>query len=416
MLKSPLSIHFEVTNICNNRCSHCYASSWLKENVGPKPELIEIARKIAENNIFDLVITGGEPLLFGVNNLSKLFKFLHKQNIQFSLNTNGRLLSKETCNLLINNGLNGVLVSLHSWINSLHDNIVNIPNAAEDTKNGIRNAIEQGLRVTVNQVISNQNIGVMFESSKELEKIGVNELSFTRLLSPLGVDYKLQMIEANIFLDEYIKCKEKLRIPVKSLVPIPYCADSRVKDLKERLNCTGGLSSAAISCYGDVRFCPQDPKVWGNVFKEDLSSIWERIVKWRSSVAIPVECEECSFLEDCRGGCRVSSKIYKNNYSALDPWACGPDKNYIRKVIYHEFNLNSLHMLMPNIRFRKEKNAFLLYSNNDFLTVNSDGVKFVNCLPNKFIPIEFLEQTKGNKELFKGFLELLYQKGMIIKI
>ena len=416
MLASPLTIHFEVTDSCNNRCPHCYGSSWLEQTVKPKPPIADVARHIAANNLFDVVITGGEPLLLGVDVLSGIFEIFNTNNITYSLNTNGRLLNDRTCTELARAGLKGVLVSLHSWDDSVHDTMVNAANAASETKAGIRNAIAHGLRVTVNQVIGTQNIHTMFATSSALVQMGVHALSYSRLLSPLDVNYKITMVSAKRFLDVYIKCKETLGVPVTSIIPIPYCADPRVKDLHEQLNCTGGMSSAAISCYGDVRFCPQDTRIWGNVFQEGLPAIWDRIVKWRADIAVPADCRDCSFVADCRGACRLASKVCFGDYSAKDPWAKNAQREYVRKVHYNEFKCDGPYALLPDIRWREEGGAFLLYSRNRFLLVNSDAVKFVGGLPRRFVPNDLdLGEEAKRQSLFR-FLELMYQNGFLISI
>lgn len=416
MLSTPLTIHFEVTDLCNNFCPHCYGSSWLRKEKRIKPPITEVARQISGNELFDVVITGGEPLLLGVDALSGIFEIFNKNNVHYSLNTNGRLLDEHTCTALVSAGLKGVLVSLHSWDNDLHDTMVASPNAALETKAGIQNAITYGLHVTVNQVIGTENIDTMFATSTALAQMGVQALSFSRLLSPLDVHYKITMVSASRFLDEYIKCKNSLNIPVTSIIPIPYCADPRVKDLHEQLTCTGGVSSAAISCYGDVRFCPQDTHAWGNVFQEDFPAIWERIVKWREALAVPDECRECSFVADCRGACRLASKVCFGDYAAKDPWSQNAQKQYVRKVCYNEFDPDSSYVLLPNIRWRKEGDAFLLYSQKRFVAVNSDGLKFVSCLARKFVPSKLGPGEEVNRQSQLAFLELMYQKGLLVKL
>ena len=388
MLSHPSAVQLEVTDSCNNLCSLCYGSSWIQPNNKAKPEIIEIARKIVESDLFDVVITGGEPLLLGIENLSKILKLFSDHNIYSTLNTNGRLLDKKTCQSLKQCGLESVLISLHSWIDGLHDEIVNVPGAAIETKAGIKSALEAGLHVGVNQVIDSRNIDTMYPSSKELQNIGVHGLSFTRTISPLGIDRRMEMIDAARFLDELIKCEENLIIPVASLTPIPFCVDPRVKDLKKKIQCMGGVSLAAISCYGDVRFCPLDSHVWGNVFQEDLGSIWRQIARWREDLSVPSECITCSFVADCGGGCRVASKRYFDDYGAKDPWARNAVTNYRRKVIFSEFDPDSLYVKLSGIRWRKEDECFLLYSGGTSMLVNFDGVMFLEGLPQKFVPSE----------------------------
>ncbi len=380
------------------------------------PQLIEVAKKIVQINLFEVVITGGEPLLLGIDGLNDIFKLFSGHNIEYTLNTNGRLLSHDTCKCLKNSGLKSVLISLHSWINELHDEIVNAPNAAIETKKGIENALRHGLHVVVNQVIDKRNIGTMYSSALELEKFGVHQISFTRTLSPLNGNYNIEMIGATTFLDEFVKCKQMLSIPVVSLLPIPFCADPRVKDLKKNLQCTGGISTAVISCNGDVRFCPHDPHIWGNLFQEDIRSIWRRMAAWRNDVAVPAECKACSFVPDCRGACRMASKLYNNDYTASDPWARNAVTNYKRKVVYTEFDPGCWYVLPSDIRWRKENEAFLLYSDGSRLLVNSDGVEFVQCLPQQFVPRELFKESSANERMQLDFLKVLYQNGLLLSL
>ncbi|WP_454054061.1 radical SAM/SPASM domain-containing protein [Clostridium sp. Marseille-Q7071] len=419
MLTYPLTLHFEVTDHCNNSCPHCYASSWIQSPAKrpakrAKPNIIELARRIVDSDVFDVVITGGEPLILGIDRLSELFKFFNDNNVQYSLNTNGRLLSQATCKELKDAGLQSVLISLHSWVDELHNEIVNAPNAAGETKNGIQNALNQGLRVAVNQVIDNRNIDMMYASSAELERMGVHQISFTRALSPMKVGYKVDTINAARFLDEFLKCKESLTVSVVSLLPIPFCADPRVKDLDVKLSCSGGISSAVLSCYGDVRFCPHDSHVWGNVFEEGFDTIWKRISEWREDLAAPAECNDCSFVVDCRGACRVASKLYSDDYAAMDPWARHSVKNYRRKVLYSEFDPDCSYRLSSDIRWRKENEAFLLYFGADHLLVNLDGVEFIRRLPQEFVPSELLSATEENREAHFQFLNALYHNGLLV--
>lgn len=416
MYSSPIGLHFEVTDLCNNRCPHCYGSSWLQGGKRVRPSIDEVARRIAEYDLFDVVITGGEPLVLGIPGLSRLFGLFSSKNIQFSLNTNARLLTKDTCRDLVDSGLRSVLISLHSWEDEIHDDIVKVSNAAVETKAGIYNAIKNGLHVSVNQVISNRNIHTMYTTAKELEKMGVDHISLTRTLAPLDAEYQNEAIDIERYIDEYIKCKEQINISVSSLLPIPYCADSRIKDLPDKLHCSGGVTSAVISCYGDVRFCPHDTEVWGNILEEDLDAIWSRISKWRNDL-LPEECMQCAFVIDCRGGCRVASKLCNGCYNSKDLWMQGPISNYQRVVSFDKFDPECTYILPSDLRWRKEQEAYLLLANKGQLLVNPDGLEFIRRLPQTFVPCEAFEGEDDNKkEVHYSFLQTLYNHGVLGRI
>jgi radical SAM protein with 4Fe4S-binding SPASM domain len=423
MLTRPLSLHLEITEVCNNACAHCYAGNWIDmpgkksqpRSKRAKPSIVDVAQRVAECDPFEVTITGGEPLVVRSDRLKDVFARFSEHNIQYSLNTNGRLLREGTCKELKEAGLASVLVSLHSWDDALHNEIVGSRKAASETKIGIRNALNSGLRVAVNQVIDSRNISTMYSSALELERMGVHQICLTRALSPLEVGYEVGSISAGRFLDEFIKCREDLSVPVKSLLPIPFCADDRVRDLGLEMSCSGGFSSAVVSCFGDVRFCPHDSYVWGNIFEDDIAAIWKKITQWRSETFAPDKCRNCSFIADCGGGCRVASKLQCENddYSAMDPWAHGPTSDYRRKIIEREFDAHVEYRLRPDMRWRKEGDSYVLFYEGRHSVLNWDGIDFIQNLPNQFVPSTLLQSATS--DVPRLFFQLLYHNGIILK-
>ena len=425
MFNHPLSVHLEVTDSCNNACPHCYATNWIKmssfdkrnKDHRVKPSLVELAKKIVNANIFDVIITGGEPLLVDIDNLYSLFTFFDSHHVGYSLNTNGRLLNKDICKILSMSSLKTVLVSLHAWDNSLHNKIVGSRKAAEETKLGIVNAVECGINVAVNQVVDNRNVELMVKSAVELERIGVNQISFTRALSPIDGEYNVNSVSPSKFIDEFLKCKEKSSIFITSLLPIPFCSDDRMGDINLKLSCSGGTTTGVVSCYGDVRFCPHDSYIWGNIFKEEFNVIWKRISEWRDNIPVPEKCGDCVFNLECRGGCRMASKMLYNNYSSLDPWARGVNGviNNKEKNILNNFDYSCLYKIRPDIKWRQEGDDILLYSNDKHIKINHDGLKFIENLPIRFIPDRIIDLFEINKGQGSDFLERLFHSGFLTR-
>ena len=413
MYNKPLSIDFEVTDSCNNSCSHCYATDWMNMMGDSKHDILEVMRTLGDAEIFDINITGGEPLLLGVKKLTKIIDFLSSRNIALSLNTNGRLLDEEMCNELRSHGLDSMLISLHSWDDDLHDQIVNSFGAAQETKKGIVQALASGLYVTVNQVIDKRNIHSMLKTAIQLEWLGVSAVAITRYIPPLHIINSVEPVDPVAFLDKYLECREYLDIPCTSLLPFCYCSDNRIESIGSKLTCTGGIYTAAVSCTGDMRMCPPDSKVWGNILEEDIEMIWARIVKWRSGIGVPDHCKECSYLRDCMGGCRVDAAYHEGTYEGMDSWARKPIKNLIRKTIYYKMNPNMLHYLYPNLRYRKESNGYLVYGNNNSIIVNHDGLEFVKNLPKQFIPNNLIKKGGRNGEMIKAYLVDLHKNLLI---
>ena len=65
--KAPLSIQLELTSACNHKCIHCY-NYWREpgDSLGTirKENLHRIIQNLVKSEVADLILTGGEPLLF----------------------------------------------------------------------------------------------------------------------------------------------------------------------------------------------------------------------------------------------------------------------------------------------------------------------------------------------------------------
>lgn len=98
MLLTYNVINLHLTEICNYRCSYCFAKFNVQNELG-----IDAWKQVVDQikNYFDLNaikdgrinLAGGEPLL--LNYLDKLIDYIHSLNIKVSIITNASLLSKE---------------------------------------------------------------------------------------------------------------------------------------------------------------------------------------------------------------------------------------------------------------------------------------------------------------------------------
>jgi len=121
-LSAPLEVTFEVTSKCNLSCIYCYGCDGKSD-----PAIDEIKRifdEVAELNVFQLCISGGEPFLR--SDIFKILEYAIKKDLDVSIVSNGTLLNKKTVIKLDDLGLIGSLqVSLDSHIASIHDSVTN---------------------------------------------------------------------------------------------------------------------------------------------------------------------------------------------------------------------------------------------------------------------------------------------------
>ena len=62
---APTVVNLEITEICNVKCRHCY-NFWRDESMGQSSldvkKFDKIIDRIIEAGVFDVVLTGGEPM------------------------------------------------------------------------------------------------------------------------------------------------------------------------------------------------------------------------------------------------------------------------------------------------------------------------------------------------------------------
>ena len=84
--------YLEITSKCNLHCRHCYNSSSSENTAHLSRETISTCLEyFSNNNVLDLTISGGEPLLHP--DIVNILQDAHERGFRTLLATNGTLLS-----------------------------------------------------------------------------------------------------------------------------------------------------------------------------------------------------------------------------------------------------------------------------------------------------------------------------------
>ena len=375
-LKSPLTVHLELTSACNHGCIHCY-NHWRARsdivNTYLNRDLAEhIINELAQNEVMHVILTGGEPLL-NFDILTFVICSLRSRNISFSLNTNATLLTLEKAEILKAIGLESVLISLLSADRHIHDYLTDRQNQFDKVVRGIKNAHDAGLFVSINMVVSKVNLDQVFATGLFIKNLGICSFAATRATLPANYqdrDKELLVKEGDArIIVEQLMALHDIGIEVKSLIPYPVCFLQSPEEYKlfSSKFCSAGKMSMAISASGTVFACPHIEKSYGSLKNYFLSHIWEEMSEWRDGSLIPPSCRNCRALHICGGGCRAATGISRHTYDhdqiiikpVSDSWQpCFSDPKYIADDIFLRIN--------PNCRFRREEN---------FGIVNTGGIR-----------------------------------------
>ncbi len=264
---------------CNQKCVHCYAAG---QTLSDEAELsTQDWKKILDNcrsaGIPQVTFTGGEPTL-----RDDLFELIRYARWFISrLNTNGIRLTKEYCRRLREAELDSVQITFYSADPQIHNRLVGADRHA-DTLSGIKNALSEGLSVSINTPLCTLNRD--YEKTLELlHSLGVIYVTCSGLITTGSA----AQAESEALQLKSEELEEILRRAVsychQNGMEIAFTSPGWLDDqVFEELNipspsCGACLSNMAVTPGGNVVPCQSwlSGKPLGNMLSDDWKDIWE---------------------------------------------------------------------------------------------------------------------------------------------
>ena len=375
----PVTAQFEVNDGCTHHCSHCYKGIHEKKN---NPSNREVAEIIAKSGVFDLTLTGGEPLL-DKEFLYESMDIFSRENVRYGVNSNLYLFDVEDLIKFKDKGVKSVLVSILGSDKQTHEVMTGKIGSFDRTMQSLDLLVNSGIYLGVNMVVNSVNRSQVYFAGKMLiEKFGIKSFTATPEIPPYDKEDKIMLSrEEHVdLLDDLLRIKEEFSIYTGSLHPLVPCMFN--DDQREKYefflgskSCTAGRGSVAFSREGNVRVCTQEWVSQGNILNESLEDILKRITTWSENKHVPKKCKPCDYFKSCRGGCRVASKSINGALNASEPYSRGPIKKK-RSREEETVDFPSLKVTSIDVRYREEgQEEFIIYlSPNAYLQVKKLGL------------------------------------------
>ena len=310
----PLSVHFDLTYRCNERCVHCYLDHEDHGELTTK-ECIEVLEQLASAGTLFLTFSGGE--IFLRKDLEELLAAARRLQFDVSLKTNALLVTRDRAGMLQRHGVRRVQISVYSAEAGVHDAITKVPGSLQRSLLAIPLLKERGILVKLACPLMKQNLLAYRGVMALAERLGVPyvlDLTITPMMdgahTPLehrvSVDALLPVLQDS----SLQSCGTKI-VPEDGMAPaiLGSGVSSGIESSAyEDLPCSAGHNSCYVSPYGDVYACVQLPMPAGNLREQSFRAIWadaptlERIRNVRES-QLPVcsRCEIRSYCERCPG-------------------------------------------------------------------------------------------------------------------
>ena len=419
----PPVLQWEVTPECNHNCIHCY-NYWRNEPEKKEKMInnhLDIAYKIAQRHPVAVVITGGEPLLV-FEAIKPSLKLLTENKISVSINTNAALVTDEIAEFL--HSLNiSAFVSLPCADEAICDSITNVKNSLTKISLGIKTLLKAGVRVSVNMVVSKRNIDyITYTARYAKDELGVTSFFASRVSKPINSSecFNEELLSHEDILrlqKELVEIERDLNIKTSTAAPIPACAivdDNAFQKFAYKRNCTAGRISYGIDCSGNIKACPRDDKIYGNILTDDFTKVWQSMSDWRTDIFLHKECADCNVKDMCKGGCRLDAFPHTGKRNSLDP-AADVTNLPVKFTVQEEkktFDENQVFVIPNIINFVYEEFAWRVSVASKFMYITPEMKEFLeDC--NKFCIADVMQKFNIDKIFANDVLNLLIDGGIV---
>jgi radical SAM protein with 4Fe4S-binding SPASM domain len=308
----------------------------------------EVLTDLADFEVPSVLFSGGEPLMR--DDLFELIPFARDKGLRTVISTNGTLITAEKAKLIKDYGVSYVGISLDG-IGPVNDQFRGVEGAFDRAVVGIRNCMEEGVRVGLRLTLTKRNVQDIEQLFDFMDKEGVERACFYHLVPSGRGD---AMFTDDLAHAQSIKAMDTILAKTRQLKEAGKKTDiltvdnhvdgvylylklleedpERAAEVWKLLTWNGGglnSSGVGIGCidfYGKVHA----NQFWyhydlGNIHEQPFSKIWsnpeEPLLKGLRNRRDYVKgrCRLCKFFDACGGALRVRADLYFN-----DPWAPEP--------------------------------------------------------------------------------------------
>ncbi len=273
------AVDISITAACNAKCDHCCidATVDLRNQEGrdkrthQRPMTIdEIKSYIEQGAKMGAVVynfLGGEPLVY--KHIYEAIAHVKKNHGIAGMSTNGYLLSDDVVAKLKKAGLDVVQVDLGGAIDPDEmDEIRKLKGCYERAMSGIARLRKAGIKVILSTIMTKKNIanGEIWQAVQLAEDLDLNiNVNCATKVGGWSNNDDSALTEEEWKVYQKIKAKPHVR----------WAGSRNYKDE----SCPCGTEKVLISPYAEVQPCGLMPYSYGNLGKEDLSTVWQRMMK-----------------------------------------------------------------------------------------------------------------------------------------
>ena len=330
-LSVPLEYYFDFTSICDLKCNHCYNKDHICSDTIPNEKIEQIIKDMYDNGIMRVHLAGGEPTCVP-SGLQTYMSTAKKYGIVSSMSSNGVNISSEVIDIMFNNDLFSITISLEGADEETNAKIRGEGNF-EKALTTVRRLVKRKKELNSNTIICLKMSYDTNTKKEDLEnmiilglKLGVDTVKFA---NPERCIFHEEGFYSSVYANYYkvnsyvMELKEKYKnekLFISNIAnPVNGCGEIGLPGMK---GCIGGQELVSINPDGRISPCLMNQIPLGNIYDyNSISDFWnnsQKLKEYRETIA-SYDCGECSYHSQCRGGCQVRKYVEYGEIRGIDP-------------------------------------------------------------------------------------------------
>lgn len=267
---APLYVMWELTSGCPNKCIYCYNDSHnCRSNELSSKKKFEIADQLIKAGIFQICLTGGEPL--ACPEYLDLMRYFRTNGVHVGSIFSGGCMTPEKINQ-ISEYVNMIQISLDGSTSEVHDRVRGRKGSYDEAIAAIKAFVAKGKQVKVSFATTKYNIDDFENTYNLCQELGVSSIRTQKL----SVSGRVKGEEDNIYaskeqlerFENFIYSKRGKGMPIEYRSPAEH-VQFGIKN--------GYATVARINSEGLVGISPYIDAFFGDLKTETVDEVWNRM-------------------------------------------------------------------------------------------------------------------------------------------
>jgi radical SAM protein with 4Fe4S-binding SPASM domain len=256
--RNILNATFELTNICNFKCKHCYVDKKQSSFINTE-RTKELITELSKIGCYSLLFTGGEATLHP--DFCEIYSHAYSLGFKITIYTNGYHLTEELKECFIDKKPSMIAISLYGYDNISYEYFTKMPEAFNRIMNSIKFFKQNNIPIQTRTQLHSETKEII----KKIYDISANlniPFNYGSNICPPNDPTDLNLISMNLLPEEIHRIKELVPSePLdreKNLVFSKKMLNSIPPQLKEiDWICGGGITSCLIDSELNISPCVQ---------------------------------------------------------------------------------------------------------------------------------------------------------------